>query len=155
LQHVTTHFTKTNTSTLLPEDDEKWPWEQPAEYGPQPDNFVLRPADHNIPTDYRMASSYNRLVYNTARSRLATKKKPGPDGVYNEVLKHLPEKFHAALHHFFTHLWRLSRTPDSWKTALTILLYKKDDPHDVKNYRPIGLLNAVYKLWTATVTIFS
>ena len=56
LQHVTTHFTKTNTSTLLPEDDEKWPWEQPAECGPQPDNFVLRPADHNIPTDYRMAS---------------------------------------------------------------------------------------------------
>jgi hypothetical protein len=93
-----------------------------------------------------MASMHNKLVYNSAHSGLATRKKPWPDGVYNEVLKHLPESFHEILHRSFVQLWRLSKTPDSWKTALVVLLYKKDDPHDVKNYRPIGLLDAVYKL---------
>ena len=92
-------------------------------------------------------------MYDRVRARLPGKKTPGPDGVHNEVLKHLPESFHVALHRLFIQLWALERTPDSWKRALTILLYKQDDPHNVANYRPIGLLNAVYKMWTSVVTM--
>jgi hypothetical protein len=33
-----------------------------------------------------------------------------------------------------------------------VLLYKKGDPAEIKNHRPIGLKRAVYKLWTSTVT---
>ena len=49
-------------------------------------------------------------------------------------------------------MWEQQATPTEWKHALTILLYKKDDPFVVKNHRPIGLLNTVYKFWTAVVT---
>jgi hypothetical protein len=143
----------TKTSTLDPSDNERWPWEAPAGSGTQPGSFVMKPANHDTPQGFRMAFMYNKLVYNSARSKLATMKKPGPDGVYNEVLKHLPESFHEVLYRFFVQLWRLSRTPDSWKTALTVLPYKKGDPHNVQNYRPIGLRNVVYKIWTAMVTI--
>ena len=44
------------------------------------------------------------------------------------------------------------KTPTSWKQSNTILLYKKDDSLDIGNYRPIALSNAIYKLWTSTIT---
>lgn len=74
------------------------------------------------------------------------------DGVPNEVLKHMPKVFHDNVHALFVYLWEQRVTPKQWKTALTILLYKKDDPRQVKNHRPIGLLNTIYKLWTTIVT---
>ena len=105
-----------------------------------------------LPEGFKLRSVYNRMIYDHAKSRLPNKKAPGEDGIVNEVLKHLPRTFHDALHNLFEHMWETSKTPDEWKTALTVLFYKKDDRYDVNNYRPIGLLNAVYKLWTSIVT---
>ena len=36
--------------------------------------------------------------------------------------------------------------PDTMRAGEIILLYKKKDPRDLRNYRPITLLNADYKL---------
>ena len=36
--------------------------------------------------------------------------------------------------------------PDAWLKANVILLYKKGPPHDPVNYRPIALLNTLYKI---------
>ncbi len=79
-------------------------------------------------------------------------KAPGPDGIPNEVLKHLPEPTLTTIRLFLLVLWCAGRTPTMWKVSETILLYKKDDPHSAANYRPIGLTNAIYKLWTAMIT---
>ena len=147
------HFARTNTATVDPAHARAWPWEKQAAVGKQLDAFNIKPA---VPADQKggkLAAYYNRLVYDRVRARLPGKGAPGPDGVHNEVLRHLPEAFHAALHRLFVQLWALERTPDAWKRALTILLYKKDDPHNVANYRPIGLLNSVYKMWTSAVTM--
>jgi hypothetical protein len=38
--------------------------------------------------------------------------------------------------------------PDSWNVSLMTLLYKKNDPNDMGNYRPISLCNTDYKLMT-------
>ena len=37
----------------------------------------------------------------------------------------------------------------------TILLYKKNDPSNLYNYRPVILANALYKLWTLCLTILA
>ena len=37
---------------------------------------------------------------------------------------------------------------DSMRRGNIILLYKKKDPYDIRNYRPITLLNADYKILT-------
>ena len=48
--------------------------------------------------------------------------------------------------------WAEGHVPDRWKESHKVLLYKKGDPAAVGNYRPIGLLNTVYKLYTAVIT---
>ena len=105
-----------------------------------------------VTEDFRIGHLYNRGIYDQALASLPGRKAPGIDGVPNEVLKHMPTTFHDAMHRLFETLWKTHRTPSTWKQALTVLLYKKDDPHAVKNYRPIGLLTSVYKLWSAVIT---
>eukprot|EP00976_Prorocentrum_cordatum_P051891 1047967-Prorocentrum_minimum.AAC.1 len=78
-------------------------------------------------------------VYNDALARLPNGKAASPDEIPNEVLKWLPKEFHDMLHEYFLLLWGNSYTPTLWKDAITVLLYKKDNAFDVKNYRPIGL----------------
>ncbi|KAK6750712.1 hypothetical protein RB195_002593 [Necator americanus] len=58
---------------------------------------------------------------------------PGPDRIRPEHLKSLPP------------------VPKQWKTSKTVLLYKKGDPHDIGNYRPICLLSVIYKLFTRVI----
>ncbi|KAK6747781.1 hypothetical protein RB195_000773 [Necator americanus] len=55
---------------------------------------------------------------------------PGPDRIRSEHLKNLLKK---------------------WKTSKTVLLYKKGDPHDISNYRPICLLSVIYKLFISEI----
>ena len=48
----------------------------------------------------------------------------------------------------FTDFQRLSRLPDSFRTGIVTLLHKKDDKTDLKNWRPITLLNFDCKLFS-------
>ena len=80
-------------------------------------------------------------------------KAPGPDELENEVIKMLPYEMRDTLHQFMTVMWATRCTPTTWKTSDTCLLYKdKGSPTDLASYRPIGLANTIYKLWTALVT---
>jgi hypothetical protein len=46
-------------------------------------------------------------------------------------------------------------TPSSWLQSHTILLYKKEDPARLNNYRPITLANAIYKPLTTCIVILA
>ena len=72
-------------------------------------------------------------------SKLSNNKAPGPDGVNNELLKHLPPSMHEAIHNVFTLMWLTGATPDSWKAFNTILLHKKNSELLLENYRLIAL----------------
>ena len=88
----------------------------------------------------------------SARVRgLSNNKQPGPDGIPNELIKHLPDELHQAIHKLFVLMWMTGTTPQSWKESTTILLHKKGSELDLNNYRPIALANTLYKLWTGVV----
>jgi hypothetical protein len=52
----------------------------------------------------------------------------------------------------FQQCYKQQQIPTSWKTSLTILLYKKADPTILTNHRPIALANTIYKFFTSTIT---
>ncbi|CAG9841192.1 unnamed protein product [Diabrotica balteata] len=56
------------------------------------------------------------------------------------------------VHFLFNKILKEKRIPNNWKESVTIILYKKGDKADIKNYRPITLLNAMYKLITKMLT---
>ena len=64
----------------------------------------------------------------------------------------MPTNFHRTLFLFFIHCYKQRKIPVSWKISLTILLYKKGDPSQLPNHRPIALANTIYKFFTSTLT---
>ena len=84
---------------------------------------------------------------------LTNNKAPGPDGIANELLKHLPQEYKESLHKLFIIImWATGLTPKAWKKSDTILVYKdKGSENDIASYRPIGLANTLYK-WTRLIT---
>ena len=94
----------------------------------------------------------DECTYSAQLKHIKRGKKPGPDDVPNELLKILPDSMHKTIHALFQVMWITGTTPHSWKESVTSLLYKKGDPYLVANYRPIGMANALYKLWTSNVT---
>ncbi|KAK6757196.1 hypothetical protein RB195_015178 [Necator americanus] len=76
---------------------------------------------------------------------------PGPDRIRPEHLKSLPPVLINTLARLFTRYLSECKVPKQWKTSKTVLLYKKGDPHDIGNYRPICLLSVIYKLFTRVI----
>ncbi|KAK6751078.1 hypothetical protein RB195_002821 [Necator americanus] len=76
---------------------------------------------------------------------------PGPDRIRPKHLKSLPPVLINTLARLFTRYLSECKVPKQWKTSKTVLLYKKGDPHDIGNYRPICLLSVIYKLFTRVI----
>uniref|UniRef100_A0A7I4Z723 Reverse transcriptase domain-containing protein n=1 Tax=Haemonchus contortus TaxID=6289 RepID=A0A7I4Z723_HAECO len=76
---------------------------------------------------------------------------PGPDRIKPEHLKSIPQVIIKTLARLFTRYLSECKVPTSWKTSKTVLLYKKGDPDDIGNYRPICLLSVIYKLFTRVI----
>jgi hypothetical protein len=93
-----------------------------------------------------IAGHITPAIMHEALRRTPNHKAAGPDGVLGLVLKHTPPDFHEALHLLFQALAETGITPPTWLQSHTILLYKKGDPTLLDNYRPITLVNAIYKL---------
>jgi hypothetical protein len=49
----------------------------------------------------------------------------------------------------------IGNTPPIWLISYTILLYKKNDPYNLDNYRPKTLANVLYKLWASCLAILA
>ncbi|KAK6763312.1 hypothetical protein RB195_023862 [Necator americanus] len=83
----------------------------------------------------------------SVRNRTAS----GPDRIRPEHLKSLPPVLINTLARLFTRYLSECKVPKQWKTSKTVLLYKKGDPHDIGNYRPVCLLSVIYKLFTKVI----
>ena len=77
---------------------------------------------------------------------LKTGKATGPDLVNSYVLKEIVLEISRPLQDLFNFSLRSGKVPRSWKLANVCAIYKKSDPHDVSNYRPISLLSVISKV---------
>jgi len=79
-------------------------------------------------------------------------KAPGEDEILVEYLKEGGDVICKELAELFTQCIKSNEIPKSWNNAIIILLHKKGDITDLKNYWPISLLSNLYKLFTKVLT---
>ncbi|KAK3249456.1 hypothetical protein CYMTET_41113 [Cymbomonas tetramitiformis] len=124
--------------------DEEMPW-LAAE---APDS--MKPGQR--PRKTELGSRLTIELYRQIVKRLPNGKAAGPDAVPNEILKAMPEEFHEVLFSLMRAMWKAGITPGTWKLGTFVYLHKKGDTSVFSNYRPIGLLRTILKLYTAMVT---
>ena len=94
-----------------------------------------------------MTESLSLRELEEALRKLKQKKAPGPDGITNEMLKHLGPGTKRLLLSIFNQSWFTGTVPTGWKEAQMRPIPKKGkDKRDPTSYRPISLLSCVGKL---------
>ena len=88
----------------------------------------------------------------SALKKMKNNKAPGPDDIIIEYVKMGGPKLLGYLEKLFNDCLDKGEIPQAWKNADVIILYKKGDREDIKNYRPISLLSHTYKLLTRIIT---
>ena len=69
-----------------------------------------------------------------ALKALKCKKAPGPDGISNDMLKHMGHTAKGTLLSLFNESWKTGTVPALWKKAHIIPIYKKwKDKREVTN----------------------
>ena len=82
------------------------------------------------------------------RSIMKTKPRaPGPDGIHNNLLKHLPEDTLKILKEILNKIWTSADFPHQWRAATVIPIPKPNKDHtDPLSYRPIALTSCLCKV---------
>ena len=83
-----------------------------------------------------------------AIAQLAVGKSPGPDGIPPEFYRTFATLLAEDLTAMYNECWDEGSLNPNMLLGEIILLYKKKDPRDPRNYRPITLLNLDYKILT-------
>ena len=72
---------------------------------------------------------------------------PGPDGIHNNLLKHLPEDTLKILKEILNKIWTSTDFPHQWRAATVIPIPKPNKDHtDPLSYRPIALTSCLCKV---------
>ena len=75
-------------------------------------------------------------------------KGPGEDNIKGGVLQDGGEAVVNLLTRLFNKCLQLGQVPKVWQNAVMVLLHKKGNMSDIKNYRPISLLPIIYKVFS-------
>jgi len=95
-----------------------------------------------------LGSDIRLAEIDSAIDHLARSKSPGSDGLVMELFKEFKLELAPMLLMLFTAIFESSSVTPTQREAVVTLLYKKDDATDIKNWRPISLLNTDYKILT-------
>jgi hypothetical protein len=113
------------------------------------DGFIL---EKRGDTNASITNTFDKNTYDLCLKYLGNNKAPRPNNIPNSILKNMPIQFHNLLYLIFHQCYKQQQIPASWKTSLTILLYKKADPSILTNHRSVALANTIYNFFTSTIT---
>ena len=108
------------------------------------------PHTHQINPQLSDHSAFSQEELQEALRKLKDNKAPGPDQVPNEIFKLLDHNAELILLKAYNDIWTKGEVPNDWKEATVVSIYKgKGADTDPANYRPISLLNTIYKIFAA------
>jgi hypothetical protein len=135
--------------TLAADEPPPWLPEHPQQAVAPLDPFTPPPP---APRGHdRMYACYSDSLFHRVRKAASNNKAEGPDGVPVELLKYAPDSFNTMLYEFFGACFRSAHCPSQWKNSTTVLIHKAGDPTSFSNWRTIGLLRTIYKLYTGVI----
>ena len=116
---------------------------------------LLTKIDKQISDDQNTALTqpFTREDLEKSIKQMANGKSPGLDGLPAEFYKQFFDLIADDLLLVFTELLQSGRMSASQRTGLITLLYKKGDRTDLKNWRPISLLNCDYKILSKMISL--
>jgi hypothetical protein len=105
----------------------------------------------NIPEEMMeyMLSDDNILAVIRSRDDLSA---CGNDGISYKIMKTARPEAVKFMRRIIKDTIRCDRVFDSWKDARTVLIYKKGERSDPKNWRLITITNCTYRLYTCLMT---
>ena len=87
-------------------------------------------------------------------AKLRSRKAPGPDATPNELFLLLDDDSKSILLSYYNDIWETGEAPPPWKEALVVSIFKgKGSDTDPVNYRPISLLNTIYKVFASLLQV--
>ncbi|CEP09330.1 hypothetical protein, partial, partial [Parasitella parasitica] len=108
------------------------------------------PADRGLPfletTPIVQHFSFSTIL-DTINKSLPSRKAPGSDHITAEMLRPIALPLSKLLAPYLNLCYRYSWIPLAWRTAQVVPIYKKDDPNNPANYRPISLTSTFRKLF--------
>ena len=78
-------------------------------------------------------------------------KAPGTDNITSDILKIGGTHTLKQLTKLYNLILLEKKIPEAWDVAKIILLFKKGERDEIKNYRPISLLSQLYKVFTKII----
>jgi hypothetical protein len=105
------------------------------------------PTKHTGPNTTSQNSLITSKEIDQAIQNFKPHKSSGPDCIPAESFKHAPDVLLLHLRNLYQACFTLHYTPPEWQKANTVLLHKGGANNIIKNYRPITLLNTIFKLW--------
>ena len=113
---------------------------------------VLKYMDKTVTDSVFLAQDFTLLELDKCLRSFKKGKSPGHDGLPLEFYLTFWDILAHDLLTVFRDFERLDRLPDSFRIGIVSLLHKKDDKTDIKNYRPITLLDFDCKLFSKLLT---
>lgn len=115
-------------------------------------NNILNPSNpESISTNINISSMYlkpvtqNELIKHI--NNLKNNTSPGEDGISTEVIKHIHEYILTPLEHIINLIFKSGKVPKHLKSSVIIPIHKSGSKNDIKNYRPISLINNFAKIF--------
>ena len=121
-----------------------------GEAHPTPQELVHQIASDSLVTDdLRMNTGEITLSeLEGAIRKLQRGKAAGPDGLPIDIFKELNPNGQNMILHLLNTWWNGEQLSPEITQAHVVLIFKKGNKADLGNYRPISLLNSVYKIYT-------
>ena len=80
------------------------------------------------------------------------RKATGADGINTELYKYGSTNMTKRIQLFMNTCWKNKKTPNEWKTAVIVPIFKRGQRNNCDHYRGISLLNTGYKIYSKIIT---